>query len=45
MILTAAVFTALSPHPVLNVAHNASSHLHPATMRFLADETLAYTDY
>ena len=45
MILTAAVFTALSPEPILNVAHNASSHLNPISLRGLADNCLNYVDY
>jgi hypothetical protein len=45
MCLAAAMFTAFSPVPVLNVAHNASSHSNPALLRTLADDCLAYTDY
>jgi hypothetical protein len=45
MCLAAGMFTALSPVPILNIAHNASSHSNPALLRTLADDALAYTDY
>ena len=45
MILAAGVFTALSPGPVLNVSHNASSHSNPVSLRKLADDCMSYTDY